>query len=126
MSNSPFDYINNAKNGRISKNGYVYFTVTNMMSSSVKLLGLCQIMNGLAFSRLDDETKAQVTGEILHKYNNVYLSYPKAAKKQKDNFNNELLTICSYYKCSIYEAKLYCESGYITDKDIKKMKDLLK
>lgn len=120
---SPFDFVNNAKRGSSDLSGYVYFTTLNMMSSSLKLLGVSQMMNGLSFSRLSDETKAKITNEILRKYNKEFLSYPKGTKIVKDSSNSDLLVISEYMKCSIKEAKLYYENEYITDKDIKFMKE---
>lgn len=123
---SPFDFINNSKRGSSDLDGYVYFTTLSMMSSSLKFLGICQVMNGLGFSRLPDETKAKITNKILKKYNKEYLSYPKGVKVEKDTNNTDLIVISEYMKCSVREARLYYDNGYITDKDIKFMKEARK
>lgn len=123
---NPFEFVNNSKAGKKTLDGYVYFTVTTLLSSSPKFLPICQMMNGLAFSRLPDEIKANVTNEILRKFNREYFTYPKQAKKEKDSNNDDLLYIVKYLKCSVSEARLYYDNDYITDKDIKKIKEELR
>ena len=123
---NPFEFVNAAKVGNPSLEGYVYFTVTTLLSSSPKYLPICQMMNGLAFSRLPDDTKAKITSEILRKFNKEYFTYPKQAKKEKDSNNDDLLYIVKYLKCSVSEARLYYDRGYITDKDIKNIKETLR
>lgn len=125
MSN-PFEFISNSKYGKTSLDGYVYFQVMTHISSSRKFLPICNTMNSLAFSRLPDDTKARVTNDILRKYNRESFTYPKQAKKIKDTEDDNLMYIVKYLKCSVLEAKLYYERGYITDKDIKKLKETLR
>lgn len=122
---NPFEFVNDSKNGGNSIEGYVYFPVLSFISSSPKYLPICNKMNRLSFSRLPDDIKASITNEIIRKYNKVYFSYPKQAKKIKDASDEKLVIICKTLKCSLREAKLYYERKYISDKDIKKMKELV-
>lgn len=123
---TPFDFVNQSKQGNTSIEGYAYFQVMTFLSSNVHFLPICQVMNSLAFSRLDDDIKARVTNDILRKFKTLQFQYPKQAKKLKDNSNNDYIAICSSMKCSLYEAKLYVEKGYISESDIKKMKEFLR
>lgn len=125
MSTSPFDFINKSKFGSKELEGYAYFPVLTMLSSSRKFLPICQLMNSLAFSRLPEETKAFLTNEFLRTYRKEFLQYPKGAKKVVDKNNIDYQVIVQTIKCSIREAKLYVERGYITEKEIKKMKEML-
>lgn len=121
---NPFEFVTRSKLGNTSLDGYVYYQVMTFMSSNRNFLPICQAMNGLSFSRLDNETKARVTNDIIRKYNNAQFVYPKQAKKVKDIDNEDLVAISKYVKCSISEAKLYYNNGYITDSDVKKFKEM--
>jgi len=81
-------------------------------------------MNSLSFSRLDDEIKARVTNEIIRTYNKAQFIYPKQAKKIKDVDNDDLVAISKYLRCSLREARLYYDGGYISDADVKKFKEI--
>ena|ERR1035437_2034021 len=121
---NPFEFVTRSKLGNPSLDGYVYYQVLTFISSNRNFLPICQAMNGLSFSRLDDDIKARVTNDIIRKYNNAQFSYPKQAKKVKDIDNEDLVAISKYIKCSISEAKLYYSRGYVTDADIKKFKEI--
>lgn len=121
---NPFEFVNNSKLGNKNLAGYVYYQVMTFISSNRNFLPICQVMNGLSFSRLDTETQARVTNDIIRKYNTVQFSYPKQAKKIKDVDDEDLVAISKYMKCSIREAKLYYSRGYIKDDDIKKFKEV--
>lgn len=121
---TPFDFVNQSKLGNTSLDGYVYFQVMTFLSSNDNFLPICQLMNGLSFSRLDESTKARVTNDILRKYRTLQFQYPKQAKKLKDNSNDNILAVCKTLRCSVSEAKLYIERGYVSETEIKKMKEI--
>lgn len=121
---NPFEFVARSKLGSNSLDGYVYYQVLTFISSNQGFLPTCQLMNSLSFSRLDDEIKARVTNEIIRTYNKAQFIYPKQAKKIKDVDNEDLVAISKYLRCSLREARLYYDGGYISDADVKKFKEI--
>ena len=124
MNSSPFDFINASKRGVTTTDGYSFFIVNRMLSSNRKLLPLMRVMNGLAFSRIDEETKARVTNSIIQGLpKNFYMSYPKTIKKDKISTDDLVMKVCKYYNTTPNSAKRHIELGTISDSD---MKEILK